>query len=162
MRSTQLIGAAGLGGVEIALDPLTNKLTSGFANQYVSDDSMLNVPFRKLNLFWPPVPAKLLEIHMMLAAFTGQTANKIRFQFQVFDYKTGGQISPMLASVDPIPMTQLATLQTWTKVFDSTYSSAPTIMPGQYLQMSFLGSNHPKTSTNNFGCTPFFRCLVSS
>ncbi len=159
MRDIQLIGMAGQG--DIFIDPATNKFGVAPTNPYKSDATMAASAARKNNLLAPPFPTKVLEIHMILSAVSGTTGNAIGFRFHIVNFTTGVVVSTLAttpALVNPATMP----LAVWAPIFDVKYDSAPTILPGQYLQMEFIGYSGTFGAGNNYSCQAYWKLMVAS
>jgi hypothetical protein len=159
MRDIQLIGMAGIG--DIAIDVATNKFYAAPSFAYKSDSSMLTSNARKLNLLCPPVPTKLLEIHMIVANVAGATTNPLNFKFHIVNFMTGA-VTSTIPTTTPVVNPVTMPLGIWTPIFDVRYDQAPTILPGHYLQMEFVGYGGTAGAGNNYSCQAYWRLMVAS
>jgi len=152
MRDIQLVGAG-----DIVIDPATNKFYAAPSFPYRSNSFMATSNARKNDLYCPPVPAKILEIHQIIANVAGTTTNPLAFNFRIVNF-TSGAVLGTIATAHPVTMTP----QVWAPIFDIKYDSAPTIMPGQYLQMELTGYSGSVSATNNYSCMAYWRLMVAS
>lgn len=159
MRSIQLVGSGGVGG-DIAIDAATGKFMAALTNAYKSDSSMASSGARKNNLLAPPIPARLLEIHMILSAASGTTGNPVEFKFHIVNLATGGIASTLVTTPSVVNPTSMS-LTTWHAIYEVRYGQASVILPGQYLQMEFKGYAG-SASVNTYSCQAYWRLMVAS